>query len=507
MAAKSAILIISFSLVSKVLGFIREALIAAKFGSGVETDTFFIASSAITLFTTMITTSINNTAIPILSEIEYLEGKRGKRQHTSNLINIVSGVSFAIIIVAWLFAPSIVKLVAYGFEGEQLMQAIFLTRIGLPSIFLAGVLGIFRGYLQSELMFFESALTFIPVNLIYIFFLLFLSERYGINGLMIASVLTVVGQISIQIPSIKKTRYRHSLNIDIKDKYVKKIITLIPPILISSIVADFNMMIDRTLASTLVSGSISALKYSAILHGLVTSIFVSAIITVIFPILSQEANSDNYDGLKKVIIYGINIVLLITIPATVGIMVLSTPITRVAFERGGFDSNATYMTAGALFFYSIGLVATSIRPIIDRTFYSLQDTKTPMVNAFISLGVNLVFNLVLIRFMAHRGLALATSISAIVTTFFLINKLTKNLGSIDFLQTAKCGLKSIFASAAMGIVVYLLNKRLSGVYSSLLVCIGIGALIYSIIIYLFKITEVEWFLGLISSKLKRGKQN
>lgn len=485
-AAKSVFVIIIFAFGSKILGYIREALIAAKFGSGIETDTFFIALTATSLFSSMITTSINTTMIPVLSEVESLEGKDGKKNHTNNLLNIIILVSFAIIALAWVLAPFILKILAFGFEGEQFKLAITMMRIGLPTIFFAGVVGVFRGYLQSELMFTESAAAQFPFNFVYIFFLIFLSGIFGIKGLMVASVLAVGAQITIQVPGIRKTGFKYKFSLDIKDKYVKKIIYLVPPVLVSVAVSDLNMIIDRSLASTLASGSISALKYASRLENIITGIFISAITTVLFPMLSQEANKDSYDRLKRVIIYGINIVLLITIPAMVGLMVLAHPIVRVAFERGVFDSNATYMTEGALIFYAIGLVGIALNLLLNRTYYSLQDTKTPMINSFIAIGLNIALNLILVKFMAHRGLALATSISAITSSLLLLYGLKKKIGSFGFTKSIKCGLKSLVASAVMGIVVYSIYIALAKVMGSgtmmelitLLISVGAGALTY-----------------------------
>lgn len=508
-AAKSVFVIIIFAFGSKILGYIREALIAAKFGSGIETDTFFIALTATSLFSSMITTSINTTMIPVLSEVESLEGKDGKKNHTNNLLNIIILVSFAIIALAWVLAPFILKILAFGFEGEQFKLAITMMRIGLPTIFFAGVVGVFRGYLQSELMFTESAAAQFPFNFVYIFFLIFLSGIFGIKGLMVASVLAVGAQITIQVPGIRKTGFKYKFSLDIKDKYVKKIIYLVPPVLVSVAVSDLNMIIDRSLASTLASGSISALKYASRLENIITGIFISAITTVLFPMLSQEANKDSYDRLKRVIIYGINIVLLITIPAMVGLMVLAHPIVRVAFERGVFDSNATYMTEGALIFYAIGLAGTALNLLLNRTYYSLQDTKTPMINSFIAIGINIVLNLLLVKFIAHRGLALATSISAITTSLLLLYGLKKKIGSFGFTKSIKCGLKSLVASAVMGIVVHSLYIALAKVMGSgtmmeliiLLISVGAGALTYFVLIYLFRVEEVDWVIKVVKGRL------
>lgn len=513
-AAKSVAIIIIFSFGGKLLGFIREMLIGAKFGSGSETDIFFTALTAISLFTMIITKSINTTMIPVLSEVEITEGKNGKISHTNNLLNIVSLISFIIIALAWILAPTIIRIIAPGFyEAEQFKLAVLMMRIGLPTIFLAGIQGVFRGYLQSELMFSESALVGIPLNLTYIFFLLFLSGFFGIKGLMATSVLAVLSQILLQIAGIRKTEFRYEFIFDFKDKYVKRILYLIPPILLSVGIGDLNKIIDKALASTLIEGSISALNYANRLDGLVRGLFIAAIATVMYPMLSNEANKDNYDGLKKVTINGINIILLITIPATIGMIILANPIVKLAFQRGEFDTTATYMTVGALIFTVVGMVGASLKTLLNNIYYSLQDTKTPVINGFIAVAINVVFNLILIKPMAHRGLALATSISAIVSSIILIYGLKKKIGSFGFMKSLKCGFKSLAASIFMGIAVYFIDITLANIMESgtlsefitLLISVGIGALIYFILIYLFKIEEVDWTIKVVKERFVKSK--
>ena len=184
------------------------------------------------------------------------------------------------------------------------------------------------------------------------------------------------------------------------------------------------------MASELIDGSISALNYANKLNLLIQSVFVSAIITVIFPLLSKESNDDNIKGMKKIMGYGVNFILLITIPATVGMIVLAAPIVQVAFERGAFTPNDTIMTTSALVFYSLGVVASSLRLLTTRVYYSLQDTKTPMVNGGLSVGLNIVLSLILVRFMAHAGLALATSISSTAAVLLMIYGLIKKISSL-----------------------------------------------------------------------------
>jgi putative peptidoglycan lipid II flippase len=514
-AAKSVFIIIFFGIGSRILGFIREALIAAKFGSGAETDTFFLALTATSLFTVMITKAINTTTIPVLSKVESLEGKDGKISHANNLLHITLLISLIITILAWIFAPALLKVLAYGFEGEQYRLAILMLRIGLFSIVFSAIVGVFRGYLQSEHRFTESAAADFPFNLVYIFFLFFLSGTFGIKGLMVASVIAVAAQILIQIPGLRKTGFKYKPLFDIKDKYVQHILTMVPPILLSVVIADVNKMVDRSLASTLVDGSISALNYANRIDTLVTGIFISAVVTVIFPIFAKEANMEKYDGLKKIVVKGLNVALIITIPATVGLITLANPIIKVAFQRGAFDATATYMTSGALVFYALGLIGTASRSILYRTFYALQDTKTPMITGIISVAINITLNFILIRYMAHKGLALATSVSATVSAGLVLYLLRKKIGAFGVSKLIECGLKALTASTVMGVVVYFLHIALHNAlgigfireFTALFVTVGVGALLYFVIIYIMKVKEIEWIVNILKGKLGIGTKN
>lgn len=507
-AAKSIIIMIIFTLGSKFLGFLREVLIAAKFGSGMETDTFFIALTATGLVTGFLSNAISTTFIPVLSEIDSKEGKTGKIGHTNNMINIIFVVSAALVMCGWIAAPIIVKLLAKGFEGEQFNLAIKLTRIGMPMILFSGIIGVMTGYLQSEERFTSSSAIGIPFNFVYIFFLLFLSTKFGIKGLMIAGVLAVASQFLIQIPEARSSGYMYDFKFDLKDKYIKQVVLLSLPVFIGVAINDLNAIVDKTLASSLMDGSISALNYANKLDGLILGVFVIAITTVIFPMLTKESNSDNYDSLKEIMGYGINIILLITIPATVGLIVLAEPIVQITFERGAFDTSATIMTSQALIFYSLGLVAMAIRLLITRVFYSIQDTKTPMVNGAISVGFNIILNLILVKFMAHSGLALATSIATTIATLLMMHSLRKKIGSMRVKSYIVCGLKSGLASAMMGLVSYLIYHGMYGILGtgikfnlmSLLISVSIGVVVYVVLCYVFKVEEV----GMVIEKVKEG---
>lgn len=509
-AAKSALIIIIFTLGSKLLGFLREVLIAAKFGSGMETDTFFIALTGTSLLTGFLSNAISTTFIPVISEVETKEGKKGKISHTNNLINVIFCISLVLVFIAFLCTPLIVKLLAKGFEGEQFDLAVNLTRIGLPMILFSGLIGVMTGYLQSEGKFNATAMIGVPLNLSYIFYLLFLSSFFGIKGLMVSVVTGTLFQLLIQTPEAKSSGFKYKFVFNIKDKYIRKVLYLSLPVLVGVAINDLNAIVDKTLASSLVSGSISALNYANRLNNLILGVFITAITTVVYPILSNEVNNDNISGVKKTMGYGVNLILLITIPATVGLILLAKPIVEIAFQRGEFDVTATMMTSQALIFYSLGLVAMALRLLITRVYYSLQDTKTPMINGAISVGFNIILNLILVQFMAHAGLAFATSIATTIATLLMFYGLKEKISSLGTKGYIITFIKSGLASLIMGVVAYVVYYGLYGTlgvsklynFISLLVAVGLAMIVYVVLCYIFKIEEVRDIVDKVIKRLK-----
>ncbi|NLM45013.1 MAG: murein biosynthesis integral membrane protein MurJ [Clostridiales bacterium] len=514
-AAKSVFILAVFALTSKILGFFREILIASKFGAGIESDAFFIAQTATGLISTIFIGSIKTTMIPILSAIEAKEGKKAKILHTNNFLNIFLLITIFFILIIFVVTPYFIKILAVGFEGYQLELAVMLTRLGLPIIFLSCLLYVFRGYLQSEMRFAEEGVSALPSNFVLIFYLLLLSNVFGIKGLMVAKVIAVLSQIIIQIPNLKKLSFRYNVYINLADPYLKKFMSLIPPVLISVGISDLNRIIDRSMASTLLEGSISALNYGSRLTSLIQGIFIMTLSTVIFPMLSNEVNRDNIANFKKMLRYGFNTIVLITIPATVGMIVLAEPIVRIAFQRGVFGAEATYLTTGALIFYSIGLVAVSLKFLLNKAYYSMQDTKTPMINSMIAVSINIILNLMLIRYMAHRGLALATSISAIASCGLLIYLLRKKIGALGIKSYITCGIKALISSVIMGAAAYFMYYFLNNIMGhskigdllALLISAGTGALLYFAFIYIMKVEEFQWLVGLIKKKVFKNMEN
>ena len=397
-----------------------------------------------------------------------------------------------------------------GFRWHALELAVKRTRMTFPQIIFIGAAHVFMGFLQSNNEFVVPALTGIPYN-IFIILMLLLSDSVGIYGLVYGTVAGVAMHVVVQIPALKKKGYRYSRLLSLKDPYVKNVMLLAVPVMMGMAIQQLNALIDRMLASGLPEGSISALNFANRLNAFVYGVFSSSISVGVYPQLSKLNAEKDMDGFKKTLVNGLNIITLLLVPISVGAIVLRQPIVSVLFERGQFDERATIMTASALMFYSMGIVFYGFRDMLNRTFYSLHDTRTPMLNGIGAVVVNIVFNLILIRYMQHSGLALATSISAAVMTFLMFASLKKRLGSIGWRSVLLVFIKSVAASMIMGLVVYVLNRiaatylDLTGRMISFIVLgliIGAGVLVYFALIYAFRVEELGWLSGIIRNYIR-----
>lgn len=502
---KTAIMIMIITIISKLLGFAREMTLAYFYGASNISDAYIISLTVPSVIFGLIGTGISTGYIPMYSNIIQEHGEKEGNKYTSNLVNILIVLCTIIIILGLIFTGQIVKLFASGFEGETLSLAIRFTRVSLLGIYFTGIIYIFKGFLQIKGNYAIPALIGFPLNF-FIILSIALSSKTNILVLSIGTVIATASQLALLIPFIRKKGYRHKLVFDIKDKHIKRMAHIALPVIIGTAVNDINVLVDRTIASQISVGGISALNYANRLNGFVQGIFVMSIATVLYPTISKMAAENNMNGLKKSVAESISSINILVIPATVGSMIFAEPIIRLLFGRGAFDVQAISMTSYALFFYSIGMIGFGLREILSRAFYSMQDTKTPMINAAIAVVINIILNIVLSRYLGIGGLALATSISAILCTVLLFISLRKKIGPFGLKNVAISFIKIACASIIMGIIARLSYSTLLNRISanlSLIIAIGIGALVYFVIINFMKIEEVDSMMRAIKMRLKR----
>lgn len=500
---KIALVIMLLTIIAKVLGFSRDIILSYFYGASYISDAYLISITVPLSIFSFVGTGIATTYIPMYGSITNKENVYNANIFTNNLTNIILIICMIITALVLVFTTPLVKLFASGFQGETLKLAVLFTRINIFGIFFSGLLYIFNGYLQIKNNFVVPALVSIPLNLVII---LAIMISYNSNPIVLAigTVTAMAFQVLLLIPFIKKTGYKPRLSINIKDTNLIKMFYLALPATLGTSVNQINKIIDRTLASEITVGGISALNYANKLNLFIQGIFVLSLTAVMYPMITKMVANHNIAGLKKTLREVLIGVVIILIPTTIGAMIFSEQIVTMLYGRGAFDSQAIIITSSAMFFYSFGMIGFGLFEVLSRIFYSMQDTKTPMILAAIGLILNIVLNIILSRYLGIGGLALATSIAAIFTTGLMFISLHKKIGSFGMKQISISFLKILFASSFMGLLTKLSFDYLTVMLSqnlSLLITIAIGAVSYFAIIYFMKIEDVDVIVGTIKKKL------
>lgn len=503
---KIALVLMLISVFSKILGFGREITLSYFYGTSDISDIYLISTTIPGTIFSIVGMGLITSYIPMYSRIVKERSIQEADRFTNNIINFTLILSTVLVILVMFFTLPIVKVFASGFQGEMLNLAVRFTKITIISIFFSGIIYLYSGYLQIKNNFIIPALIGIPLNL-FIIGGIIMSSRMSSDVLVIGYVMAVISQLLFVLPFAYKKGYHYRIVLDKNDEYLKKMILLSIPIILGVAVNQVNILVDKTLASQIIVGGISALNYANRLNLFIQGIFVESIAIVLYPVISKMAAENNLNGLRKTVAESISSINLLVIPATVGAMIFAEPVVRLLFGRGAFDNQAITMTSYALFFYSIGMIGYGLREILSRAFYSLQDTKTPMINAVLAMIMNIVLNLILSRYMGISGLALATSISAIICTGLLFISLRKKIGPFGIKNISISFVKILSASLIMGILAKISYSMLLKLISdnlSLVLSIGIGAAVYFVIIHFMRIEEVSLLVDAMKRKLKRG---
>ncbi len=442
--------------VSRILGLIREAVIAFLFGAGLSADAFFVAFRIPNMLRRLLAEgALSASFIPVFTEYYRRDGEDSAWELASAMVCLLSVLLAAAAVSGVLAAPLIVKIVAPGFKSVSNKQqlTILLTRIIFPYIFCIGLTALFMGILNSLGHFFAPAISPALLNICMIGSALYLAPHLSqpALGLAIGVLLGGAAQLLLQIPFLKKKGFKFRISFNFRHPGVRKVGRLMLPSLFGLAVYEINGLIDTLLASFLPPGSVSYLNYGNRLVQLPLGLFGVALGTAILPALSHKAADGDIAGLKDTFNVGLRLVLFLSIPAMAGLMALRYPIVELLFLRGQFDHNALVGSASALFYYAVGLCAYAGVKVIVPVFYSLQDTKTPVKLSIIAMIANIFFNLILMWPLKHGGLALGTALASILNMTVLIFYLRKRLGLLGGRKILKSVARITLASLAMGV--------------------------------------------------------
>lgn len=438
---------------SRLTGVLREMVISYQFGTGRDYEAYLAGNRIPDLiFQVLVGGAVASAFIPVftgyLARGDHDEGWK----MVSSLFNLSVAVLTPVCVVLMIFAPQLVRLLAPFFDEETSLLAANLARVMLLSpIFFS--LGCFAtSVLNSHNRFLLASLAPTVYNVGIIVGALFLAGPFGIYGLALGSAIGALLFLLVQIPGLWRVRMTYTRIIDIKHPGVVQVGRLMLPRTIGLAVAQVNFAVILFFASGM-EERFAALNYAWTLTMMPVGIFAMAISTAVFPTLAAQGATDQLAALRHTMATSLRLILYLTIPASIGLIVLRYPIIQLLFQRGEFDPQSADLTAFALQFYAAALFAHSATEIITRAFYALQDTRTPVVVAFAAMLINVMLALVLVQFLSHGGLALAASISATFEAITLLFLARRRLGGLGEQRLLASVAKTSVAAVLMGFVV------------------------------------------------------
>lgn len=470
-------------IISKLIGMLRDVVLANYFGTSNVSDAYLIASTVPTFLFYFIGHSLSTAYIPMYNKIRAEKGEDAARKFTNNLLTVAILLSTVIVLILLLFPTVVVRFFAAGFDMETAQIAARLIRISVPSIYLMTMVSVCSGYLQANKNFLVPAFISFPRNLV-IMVSVILAASIGIDMLGWGLLVSYILEFLFLLPFVLKKGYVYKPYINFRDDEIKQTLYIVAPILLGMCVGQVNKIIDKSMASTIIDGGISAITYASTINNAIQEILVTGIITILFASCAELVAHGKFDEVKKKLSSTVDTLIFLLIPASIGVVVLAEPIVKLVLCRGQFDMHSLEMTTSSLRCYSLGLLFLAIRDTLVKVFYAYKNTKITTITSIIAIILNIVLNLILGKLMGLKGLALATSISAIFNCVALYVLLRKKIGDFGILSTLAVAIKSVIASAVMSVSVWYLYSNLQNVIADiavLFISVFAGIIVYLIL--------------------------
>lgn len=520
--ARSAGLIGVATMASRVLGVAREMVLSAFFGAsgGVEMDAFNVAFRVPNLLRDLFAEGAMTAAfVPTFTRTLTTEGREAAWRLGNLVINALLVVTGVLVVLGIIFAYPITHAIAPGFADipGKLELTTQLTRIMLPFLTTVAAAVAMMGMLNSLRRFFIPALAPAMFNVATIacaFALVPLMPRVGlpaIAAIAVGTVLGGLGQVALQWPVLKNEGFRYRPILDFKDPNLREVLRLMGPGTLGLAAVQINVFVNTYLATSQQQGAVSWLNYAFRLMYLPIGLFGVSIATAALPDIARRANDGDMIGMRRTISSALRMMLMLNVPATIGLVALAHPIVALLLERGKFTPHDTAATAAALIFYAPGLLGYSAVKIASPSFYSLRDSRTPVIVSVVSVLANLTINLMLVRIMGYRGLALGTALAAMFNAGTLLWLLRRRLGGLEGRRVAIAFVKIACASIAMGAAGHLTTVWLASHLPpagslwraiQLAASIAVGVIVLAVSARVLRLAEFDEAVGRVLRRLR-----
>lgn len=492
------ILVATGTLISRILGFGRELVLAYKFGASIESDIFLVAITIPMLLFQSIGVSFSTAMIPIESTIE--NNEESKKLFHSSLMTYTFIISSILSIIGVFYSEQVIKIFTPGFEQNEITLAANLLKLTFPITIFSMLSAVTSGFLMFINKYYVVTFSQIIYNLALIL-MLFLSDRFGIRGIAFGALF---GYIIIFVMQIKKC-FSHGFSFAFSmkvSKYIQKFFFVIFPISLVTFSQQIGSFVDRYLASNMTGGTIAALNYADRLYLLPYGIIIMAISTVYYPGLVKLNKLEEKAELKNQIHKLLSLCIIIIIPILIFLYIFKFEIVSFVYQRGSFSNDDVITTSTALGFYVLGMIGLSTREIFLKLYFSIEDNKTPMINSAIMVVINIFSSIFLSRYIGYAGLALGTSISISVSSLLLMVNAYKK----GFLNLKLQFLLRIFLITMTQLIVSILihninfiNKLCISSFTQLLIHFMLSIVIYFIILTMLNFNGLR---NIILTKLR-----
>ncbi len=517
---RSAGVVGGMTLLSRVMGMVREILYAALFGAGAVNDAFRIAYSIPYFFRRVLGEgAMAAYFLPTFVDIRENQGPEKAWRLANNVFNTLGLIALGLAGLVAVFAPQIIRVIAPGFaKMGNLGLAIDLTRIMIPFMMTMTLAAILMAILNAYHKFALPSSGTIILNLVFITGLYTIVPLFGnvpvemIYGVGLVIVIGGFFQITALGTGVRRQGGRWKPIVNLKAPGLKMVLKLMVPALFGMAVVRVNLLIDNALASLLGEGMISSLNYAERLLQFPMGVFGVALSTAILPTLSRFAAKGKLTELRDTMNYALRMAMFVAIPASVGIMILREPLVALFFQRGAFDALATHNTSWALLFYAAGLMGYIGVAVVVPVFYAQKDTKTPVIVGSIAVAVNIVGDFALMGPLRQGGLALASAVASFVNLGLLLIVMRRRVGQIGFSRVFKSGLKLLAAAGTMGAALWVwlevsgFTAETSTFMEKLTVGgggIAVGAVIFILVAWALRSSELKELKGIFLGMLRR----
>lgn len=509
----AALIIATAGILSRILGLVRDRILAAKFGAGDTLDIYYAAFRVPDLiYNLLILGALSAAFIPVFTSLLAHEKKDEAWKLANGVLSLALLVLLFISGVFAIFTPFLMKLITPGFSGEKLAEAVNLTRIMFLSPIFLGISGIFGGILNSFKRFLIYSLAPIMYNLGIIFGVVFLVPIAGAAGLAWGVVTGAFLHMFVQYPAVKLSGFSFSPIINLREGNLRRVLKLMIPRTMGLAVTQVNLLVVTIIASTLSAGSLAIFNFANNLQSFPLGVFAIPFALAIFPTLSHFAAKEEKENFVRAFSQTFRQILFFVIPASVLTLVLRAQIVRVILGSGKFDWEDTILTFQSLGIFAFSLFAQCLVPLLARSFYALHNTKIPFYAGVFSEAVNLTLAILLSRIYGVLGLVWAFSASSIVNMFLLFFILRSRTGDLDDRKTisvtVKIALFAIAAGAVAQLTKYVVSPYINldtflGVFSQLVASGAAGIAIFFVLSYVFRLEEFEAVKKLLSGKFLR----